>query len=397
MNNLKVLLFSQNTIERNTEPLRITDAHDNNIFNSENPPDVIVEMTQEDSRHVLKPIINTESIKYTTYNISLNSLGGFDKNVIMQVYVRDIPEFKQLQFKKGTIPLMQKKHNSTRKYILSKLGNAFYATKGAVYIHLSIPGFKPILFVNMHLPIDTKKEDFGNDHRVNSLNQIIENLKSKFKLESNIYFLGGDMNFRIVEKKNIVSSPESFKTVELYNKKYEDQLTEYLKTNNYNLRELNISANPPIFTCKFDTQDENCRTTPIPQPFYENLNNQNENIGDNGISEVNKIQQTCGNPDRPPSRCDRFLMSGSEGDAIIDKYEGIFIKGLPSDHNAIYSLITINRETSGGKNHILHLNKLKNYAKQKTNYKKKTANKNNRITKRKKNKKTKSVKVLRRQ
>jgi hypothetical protein len=388
MNNLKILLFSQNTIERNTEPLRITDTHDNHIFNIETPPDIIVEMTQEDSRHVLKPIINSESIKYTSYNISLNTLGGIDKNVIMQVYVRDIPELRQLQVKKGKISLMQKKHNSTVKYIFSNIGNSFYATKGAVYIHLSIPGFKPILFVNMHLPIDTKKEDFGNEHRVNSLNKIIENLKSKFKLESNIYFLGGDMNFRIVEKKNIVSGQES--------KKYEDQLTEYLKTNNYNLRELNMSLNPPIFTCKFDTQDENCRTTPIPQPFYENLNKPNQNISNNGISEVNKIQQTCGNPHRPPSRCDRFLISGSEGYATIDKYEGIFIKELPSDHNAIYSLITLNRETSGGKNHDLHLNKLKKYTKQKTNYKRKTTYKKVRISKQKKYKK-KTIKRLRKQ
>jgi hypothetical protein len=379
--------------------LRIIDNNDNNIFNIENPPDIIVEMTQEDSRHILKPIINTESIKYTTYNISLNSLGGFDKNVIMQVYLRDIPDLKLVQFKKGTIPLMQKNPTSTKKYIISTISRAVYATKGAVYLQVSVPGFKPIVFVNMHLPIDTKKEDYGNEHRINSLNKIMENLKLKFKPESNVYFLGGDMNFRIVEKKNILTSPESFKTTDIYNKKYEDQLTEYLTTNKYNLRELNMSVDPPIFTCKFDTQDENCRTTPIPQSFYEKLNGSKESdeyITNNGISEVNKIQHTCGNPDRQPSRCDRFLISGSEDDAIINKYEGIFVEGLPSDHNAIYSLITINRETAGGKHSNLYLNKIKNYLKQKTNRKRKPNYKNKYVSKRRKNMRKQTVKRLHR-
>ena len=152
--NLKVALFSQNTIT-NYETIF------NKLSFSSKPtipeltdevPDIFVEMSQEDSRITtgvgLGSIIEHKALNYKKQTIALNMMGGIDKNVIMQLYykpelINNVTETEVTRndIEHGTIELEHKKGKGT---------NSFYATKGAVYIYISIKGYNPLLFINMH-------------------------------------------------------------------------------------------------------------------------------------------------------------------------------------------------------------------------------------------------------
>jgi hypothetical protein len=107
MNDLTVVLFSQNSIS-NYET-----AYNKRISGKVNipevissDPDIIVEMTQEDSRINLGSILEKPSENYNKIKISLNSLGFIDKNIIMQLYYKN--KFQndiQKSYQKGTIAL----------------------------------------------------------------------------------------------------------------------------------------------------------------------------------------------------------------------------------------------------------------------------------------------------
>jgi hypothetical protein len=198
-----------------------------------------------------------------------------------------------------------------------------YNSKGAVYIFINITGYKPLLFVNMHLPIDTHdKETFGYDHRKNSLLTVMTNLKEKFGGSNPIIIMGGDMNFRI--------NPLTGR----------DQLTDFLKTSENNgFSELEFpDKRGKIFTCKFDKTNESCREQPEPEQIDEGTANGEiiEQIKEN-------VQDICGNPKRFPSRCDRFLIN-QPNQIKVELQKGDYISKLNSDHNALYAVLKIKPE-----------------------------------------------------
>lgn len=106
-----------------------------------------------------------------------------------------------------------------------------------------------------------------------------------------------------------------------------DQLTELLRQNSPKnsipLKELHFPAGEePSFTCKFkEHSDKNCRLT--------------------HISEHKKL--ACADESRVPSRCDRFLVMGNPKVSLYDT--GVLLD--QSDHNAIYASFDIGSQGGG--------------------------------------------------
>lgn len=329
--NLKVALFSQNTITNKVTIINKLSSKKPIIPELTNEfPDIFVEMTQEDSRITTKvglgSIIEHKNLNYNKITIALNSIGGVDKNVIMQLYynpelISNVTNTKLVDkdIETGTIELERKEGKGT---------NLLYATKGAVYIYIRFKGYKPLLFINMHLPIDTKDIiTFGYDHRKNSFLKVMNDLMNKYTHEPPMIIIGGDLNFRIVDGK--------------------DQLTEFLRmSKNLQLSELEFpDPNGKIFTCKFTNDDEDCREQPEP----ESIDVPSDNVDPDTIEKIKEnVQKKCGDEDRFPSRCDRFL-TNDPTNIKVKVHKGDYIPYLPSDHNAIYALLEIKPIMVGGK------------------------------------------------
>jgi hypothetical protein len=282
-------------------------------------------MTQEDSRFILGSLINKPK-EMKNINISLNSIRGIDKNVIMQLYYKN--DLTKLSSETGSIGLSRKEG-----YAL----NSFYYTKGAVYIYIIIEGYKPILFINMHLPIDTSDlVNFGYNHREKSFLDLVNTLNDKFK--NPIIIIGGDLNFRRVDGN--------------------DQLTKLLlKKNLHGLRELTFPDPKGItFTCKFTTNDKTCREQPTgEQPTGEQPTGEQptgeQPTGEQHKADIHKAdihkadiqrqQDQCGTNARPLSRCDRFLTNGSNEEITVMVHKGVYIESFKSDHNAVIASLNI--------------------------------------------------------
>jgi hypothetical protein len=322
--NLKVALFSQNTIT-NLETLftKMSISSKPTIPSlTDEVPDIFVEMSQEDSRMIsgIGSIIDHKDLRYEKKTIALNSMGGIDKNVIMQMYYKPELISHSNEIETGFIVLPRKSGEITRTELL-------YATKGAVYIYIRIPGYKPLLFINMHLPIDTKEiPSFGYEHRKYSFLKVVTDLGLIYKPENTTIIIGGDLNFRIVDGK--------------------DQLTELLKTpENPQLSELEFpDPNGKIFTCKFTKNNETCRKQPEPESIdKEGL------VDENTITKIKEnVQDVCGDKDKFPSRCDRFLTNDPKN-IKVKVHKGDYIPILTSDHNSIYALLEISPILNGGK------------------------------------------------
>ena len=313
--NLSIALLSQNTITSHI----FTQSKANLPDIKKYRPDIYVEMTQEDSRFTLDSLTDIPH-KYNHKHISLNTMGGIDKNVIMQLYYKKrLEKHIKRSFVSGTIELARKEGKST---------SILYATKGAVYMYVKIPSYQPLLFVNMHLPVDTKDtETFGYEHRKKSLRKVITELQEKFQNEDPIIIAGGDLNFRINPTERT------------------DQLTEFLKTDkNPGLRELEFpDPDGKIFTCKFTNDNTKCRENVEPSEIDEGT------ATEETIVEIQEdVQKECGDKDRFPSRCDRFLTNRAEN-IDVKIYRGHYIQELPSDHNAIYAVLEIEQNNSSSK------------------------------------------------
>lgn len=310
--NLSIALLSQNTITSYIFAQSKVNLPDIKKYD----PDIYIEMTQEDSRFTLDSLTDIPH-KYNHKHISLNTMGGIDKNVIMQLYYKKrLEKHITKSFVSGTIELARKEGKST---------SILYATKGAVYMYVIIPSYKPLLFVNMHLPINTKDtETFGYEYRKKSLIKVITELQEKFQSEDPIIIVGGDLNFRINPTKKT------------------DQLTEFLKTDeNPGLRELEFpDPTGKIFTCKFTSDNTKCRKKVEPAEIDEGT------ATEETIVEIQEdVQEECGDKDRFPSRCDRLLTNHAEN-IDVKIYRGKYIQELPSDHNAIYAVFEIEKNNS---------------------------------------------------
>jgi hypothetical protein len=202
-------------------------------------------------------------------------------------------------------------------------------TKGAVYIKIA-KGEHSFLFINMHLPIDTAdKQTFGNDYRIHSLVEIIDKLEEKIDDKTTV-FIGGDLNFRIVE--------ENYKMV--------DQLNKRLSKVSSQIRELNFLDPEDIkFTCKFKT--------PVKQEYKMLDENYKKNIELEACRNrpfkmdkeyIEEVQRDCGVGNRTPSRCDRFLLMPVDKtvDYKVIRHTAVYLKEIGSDHNGLECVVEFN-------------------------------------------------------
>lgn len=350
---LKISLLSQNGLSHNFE--KSDEIIDINNFN----PDIFVEMTQEDGR---RPEFNVDGqlLQFSTPMLYENPLvsslhNSFNKfNVVLKIYSKK--GIKVTQLEHGKIKLQ------SRDGVFWSFISNFITTKGAVYTKILVDG-KQILFVNMHLASNIG--EMGNKIRKKCLISVIKQLIKKNILDTDTtLIIGGDLNFRIESGIKL------------------DQLTEFLKTLNYSNsiqnRRLSEFAfkneDDKKFTCKFrdirktaykDFKNySNCRIRKEP----ESIDNREE-LTDEDSKSIDRIQSECGVHDRYPSRCDRFLYSlGKDQDIEFEKYTGIYLPSVGSDHNAIYANLILDPEHKGGKKIIIN-------SKIKTNKRKQIKNK----------------------
>jgi len=309
---MKITILSQNL------------AGKDNIHNIENDiittelkkgPDIYVEFTQEDFREVdsSSSIINSETL--TEYkSICTQSLTPYKNkfNIITKVYSKDD---KYVRKDSGFVKINK---------MPGQLGNAvdklIGVSKGASWVLIGKKDSieNNILFINFHLPIDTgkfsiiKNISLGYNYRktsmLNSLKQIITEVGSKYDLinitSSNKFinlpiFIGGDLNFRVINEK--------------------DQLANFLEsTDNQNVfpdflnPRLHELSNNIGNTCKYITYDkEGCKT---------------ERTG----------KKDCLDTTREPSRCDRFLSN-----LELNVTTRNFVINSKLDHNAIIVTVEI--------------------------------------------------------
>jgi hypothetical protein len=297
------------------------------ILEGQGAPDIYVEYTQEDARSPDSAALVVLPGGFRMIEkVSLNP-GKTSQNMMLRVWSSMEPQRKD----KGATPYMYR--DTTKGALvygaqaalssLSALGVKKGYTKGAIWIQLEY-GSVNFLFVNIHLPLLTstnpdgslKDPSLGYEYRAKVLMDVLEKLKARLNSKTFI-LVGGDLNFRMTSTG-------------------EDQLVQLLQQGPLPipLKEIEPPAGQhKTFTCKFEEKDDmedldmrSCRETPINTgaPFEE-------------ISRT--VQDTCGNEDRVPSRCDRFLIhKGSQADVKLMKSKVL----LPSsDHNAIYTLLSV--------------------------------------------------------
>jgi hypothetical protein len=314
---VRVGVLSQNMGELKIQP----NINDNTVITLN--PDIYVEMTQEDGRIPDgSPIINKSTI-LSTYrlldSVSLNGKQQTHQNVALNMYIKnDAPmaEFKIIN--KGT-GVIAPKGSSLRLFaqeIAKTLHTGYGYSKGMVYAKITTPN-RPILFVNMHLPMKAtvvdgklKNATLGLEFRKVSFFNLLVKLKSDGLLEDRpLLFVGGDLNFRMD-----LSGINQLNTII----KNEPRLL-------YGLKELESpNGESAGITCKFATEkhDYECRSRKLPK-------NQT-----NMPQFLETIQKNCGEPLRTPSRCDRFLVSSDveQIEVLLNTSKYLL---LESDHNAI--------------------------------------------------------------
>jgi endonuclease/exonuclease/phosphatase family metal-dependent hydrolase len=214
----------------------------------------------------------------------------------------------------------------------------FGYSKGMVYAKINTPN-RPILFVNMHLPMDGKNlATLGLKYRQASFLNLLVKLKSSGLLEDKpLIFVAGDLNFRM--------DPSGKNQLNTILKSNDQEVTKLL----YGLKELaSPSGEPRGITCKFSEEhNPECLSRKIP----ENPNNIPKFL--------ETIQADCGVPLRTPSRCDRFLVSKDVAPLTILLNTSKYI--FESDHNAIMCCFEFLERPSkkGGRTYKLKKNKNK--------------------------------------
>ena len=277
-------------------------------------PDIYVEFTQEDYR----PLNTLSLVNIPNYKqLGVYALNRHKKsqNIITNVYVKNDSKISVIT--SGVIPIKSKEKgfksiliHGAQKIGALIPGQSIGYSKGGVYVKLRIEN-KELLLLNLHLPVNTKKENMGYAYRrsqlINILNQIIPYMSDP----DTILLVGGDLNFRM-------------------NRDGVNQLTNLLKSNDIMLKELEMpTKNSKTFTCKFrENSSKNCRLTKIPDEGSEDFKKLSENT-----------QQRCGDSKRIPSRCDRFLVY-SPYKIDVSTYKSLVLLDS-SDHNAIYTSFKI--------------------------------------------------------
>lgn len=318
---LKVAVLSQNAVK--SSPGLYLDLLESDV-------DVYVEMTQEDSRTPdEKTIIKSELLKGYTSTVESLTKAKSGKNIVTKLFIKD-PSIEVTD--SGHVDIGAGDKRTMIGYVKSSFQESGLAnfTKGAVYIKIKKEGHS-FLFINMHLPIDTgDKKTLGNDYRIHSLVEIIDKLEEKIDGKTTV-FIGGDLNFRIVE--------ENYKMV--------DQLNKILSKVSSQIRELNFLDPDDIkFTCKFKTPIEEVYNAGLDENHAKNIEleacRNRPFKSDKGY--IQKVQRDCGVGNRTPSRCDRFLLMPVDNtvDYKVIRHTAVYLKEIGSDHNAIECVVEFN-------------------------------------------------------
>ena len=235
---------------------------------------IYVEFTQENALASYTSLLSKRQA-YLTEQLNLNT-SSF--NVITKVFCH--PSLIK-NHESGHIHLNSGSGNSVRGFFIQsasavqqKMFNQ--SNKGVVWIKLVLDGFS-LLLVNMHLPIDTTRSDYGNEYRTKCFKESLESLSHHID-DTTLLIVGGDLNFRVVGK---------------------DQLTTLLER--YTLQDKPLyDLTGPEPTCKFTTK---CVSDKI----------------------------RCFDTKRTPSRCDRMLSNKP-----LDVRSKSILLDRELDHNGIF-------------------------------------------------------------
>jgi len=269
-------------------------------------PDVYVEMTQEDARPVTGStlLVSRKLDKYRVLTtVGLNS-DMSSQNLIMTCLTKE-----PMDYISGSIPISPSGNKAAlyAQGLIHHVSRMGYS-KGAVYI--KVLGPRPVLLINMHLPMSGAKDFFtgalkngtlGLAYRTAAFQELLMDVRHLVDKNTTI-FIGGDLNFRMDADGT-------------------DQLDTLLLGGElpYGLRE--VVGPQKTATCKYTRRSRACRTRRLPR---------------NGVREfLKQVQAECGDKGRVPSRCDRFLAGGTGLLSVHLVGTEVFLPD--SDHNGIYT------------------------------------------------------------
>jgi hypothetical protein len=316
---MKVTILTQNLASKNINNIP------NDIFTDilgTTKPDIYVEFTQEDNRQVDEQTIIDKSVLEGYSNICVEALTPKQPfNIITKVYSNND---KIIKIQSGHLEI-NKFSGSFSSPLESSLGRLIrYATKGSSWVLIrdtSGGADTNILFVNMHLPIDTGKLSFiknsslGNKYRIesmsHSLKTILTHLKKTIDIKFLKVFIGGDLNFRIIDGS--------------------DQLSAFLEEN---LKILKNKMNAE------DLAEKSVEKLSIPLfELSENLGSTCKYLSSCDADRTDNA--ACLDPERAPSRCDRILTNIPLSNLNILNQKN-FVVDPSLDHNAIILSVELN-------------------------------------------------------
>lgn len=283
-------------------------------------PDIYVEMTQEDQRNnkgsdYSSSLIDKEILRGNQYvcifSIALNEV-KVEQNIILKLFVK-LHIAKGITITGGRKPVSPKESRGAfllgAQLIARKAGLGYGYSKGMVYAKVAFKDSSemPILFVNMHLPMDGKLNNLGLNYRKSVLADLLEKLLRSGQIYSDTrIIIGGDLNFRM-----------NMNGVNQLNTLLSNVHTPF----EYYLKELPFPNGEKKLTCKFISHNKTCRTRKMPKNNLRGF--------------LKNVQNTCGNAKRIPSRCDRFLISKPPITKVnVLMHEAVYL--LPeADHNGL--------------------------------------------------------------
>jgi len=292
-----------------------------------NEPDIYIEMTQEDPRPPSSPALLQATLLrgYTEVaNYSVNQDEAKPNNIVIKMYSKDPLKIQTYEkYQKTVSPNTLFTLKGVGQYLMP-FSNKGYS-KGMVCIETMLGGRKCV-FVNMHLPVQSRYNNMGLQYRKEVFYELLADLNKRITPDT-FLFIGGDLNFRM-------------------NIEGRDQLTNILN-NEITLKELCFpKASGKRITCKFEVKRtinpilrNSCRRRAMPNNVKTFLKN---------------TQRICGVNNRIPSRCDRFLVSSMSAINKVFLHEAKdLLPKFSLDHNALVASFELKPVTTHNLSEIL--------------------------------------------
>jgi hypothetical protein len=239
------------------------------------------------------------------------------KNVILSIfYNKEKVNFSDLQVIENDV-IKCEAGSSIGKQILYNTNLAI--TKGGVYIKFKYKN-KIYLVCSVHLPIDPKSEDMGNDNRIKCLEKIMTKL-SEISSDVDFLILGGDLNFRNIAPE--VCDAQSKCTNDQFNIYVMNNKDKFKIANLEIIEQPNNSVNKLVNTCKFKSEKD----SKMDKKEYDDCR----------LSK-NQFNKNCFDEKRKPSTCDRILFGYNSTINVSQPiYESVVISS-ELDHNAVITM-----------------------------------------------------------